>query len=179
MNDENRKFAANVLFNRRKKLIEDFKEFGLPSFPNGEDYSSIEKMMAVEGAWAKRAYRKLALDFKIPWESKIIEDESGDNPITFLNFLTYSIADIAIYHLGFDPNIGVLHGRTKGGGLSYDLADVVKPILALVPSFIARQRLYNLKQIKADFISDVIRFEIIDYLIKTLTLMFPKDDKEV
>lgn len=178
MNDEKRKVAANILFRRRKKLIEKYKEFGLPPFLEGESYDTIQKMMAVEGAWAKRAYRKIAQDFKIPWQSKKVEDESGNSPIIFLNFLSYSIADIAIYHLGYDPNIGVLHGRTKGGGLSYDLADVFKPILALVPSFIAQQRMMNLKQMKNEFISDVVRFEILDYLIKTLEMMFPKNEIE-
>jgi CRISP-associated protein Cas1 len=178
LNEQKRKIAAEILFMRRKKIIEDFKELNLPPFPNGDEYSTISMMVSAEGAWAKRAYRKLSNDFQIPWSSKKDEDQSKKNPITFLNFLTYSIADIAIYHLGFDPNIGILHGRTKGGGLSYDLADIVKPILALVPSFISRQKSYTLSKIKSEFILDVIRFDIIDYLIKTLEMLFPKEQKE-
>lgn len=179
-NEDLRIKCARVLFNRRKILIEKFKEFNLPNFPSGEIFKDLPSMLSAEAAWAKRAYRKLATDFNIPWSTKEEEDKNKKNPITFLNFLSYSIADIAIYHLGYDPNIGILHGRTKGGGLCYDLADVIKPITALVPSFIARRNEMNLNQIKAKFIAEILHYDIIDFLIKTLEKMFDQcEEKEV
>lgn len=179
-NDESRLIAGKILFDRRRALIEKFKEFELPDFPDVSNILSIEQLNLTEAAWAKRAYRKLAKDFDIPWTNKDNEDKNHKNPITFLNFLSYSIADIAIYHLGYDPNIGILHGRTKGGGLAYDLADIIKPIVALVPSFVARYKSLKLAQIKSNFISDIIHYDLIDYLIKTLEMIFnKKEEKEI
>lgn len=132
--------------------------------------------MSAEAAWAKQAYRKCSKDFQIPWTTKEQEDESKQNPITFLNFLSYSLADIAIYHLGYDPNIGILHGRTKGGGLCYDIADVVKPIIALIPSFVARKYSYSLGKMKEQFLNDVVRYDLLDYLIKTLEQLFNEEE---
>jgi len=152
----------------------------LPDFPDPSIYTSIEQLNLSEAAWAKRSYRKLAKEFNIPLTNKESEDKNKKNPITFLNFLSYSVADIAIYHLGYDPNIGILHGRTKGGGLAYDLADIIKPIVALVPSFVARDKGYSLSKVKSNFISDIIRYDLLDYLIKTLEILFnKKEEKEV
>jgi CRISP-associated protein Cas1 len=169
---EKRKKAANVLFERRGQFIKKYSECKLYPFPKGDSSPTIETMMSEEAVWAKQSYRMLAKTHEVLWISKKIEDESRKNPITFLNFLSYSVADIVIHHLGYDPNIGILHGRTKGGGLCYDLADIIKPVLALVPSFKARQEEKSLKKIKSDFIAKTIEYDVISYLIKTLCLVF-------
>lgn len=163
--------AARKLFIARKKLIATFPEFELPEFPNGEFYSSIESLLAAEGAWAKKAYEHTSKKYQISWDGKKAANDSN-HPIVLLNHLSYTIADIAILHLGYDPNIGILHGRTRGGGLSYDIADVFKPVLALVPSFEAIRMEKSVGKIKADFLNDIYRFGTIDLCIKLITNLF-------
>ena len=44
-----------------------------------------------------------------------------------------------------------------------DLADIIKPIVALVPSFFARYKSLKLAQLKSNFISDIIHYDLIAY----------------
>jgi CRISPR-associated protein Cas1 len=161
-------FAAKVLFSRRALFIKKFCPKGFPEFPNG-DFVSIENMLAQEGAWAKRAYGSIARLMNISWEGK---KNAGENkhPIIFLNHLSYSIADLAILHLGYDPNIGILHGRTKGGGLAYDLADIYKPLLALWDAFEAIKLNRSLGEMKSIFFSRVVECDVLEFCIQTLNL---------
>jgi CRISPR-associated protein Cas1 len=168
---EKRLKAAKKLFLKRKDFIQKYKFNQIPNFPDGKDSNTIEHLLSIEGQWAKQAYKNVARSFDIKW-SGLNRDSDEKHPIVFLNFLTYSIADIAIIHLGFDPNIGVLHGRTKGGGLCYDLADVIKPGLALIPAFTAIKYNYSLSEIKNNFMKDVREYDVIDYLVNTLTEIF-------
>jgi CRISPR-associated protein Cas1 len=154
--------------------MNSFQQYTFPYFPESDNLSSIETMLAAEGAWAKQAYKLFSQKYNIKWSGKKNEDKNRNNPITFLNFLSYSIADVVIHHMGFDPNLGILHGRTKGGGLCYDLADVFKPVWSLAASFEYLQDGKDLNCIKQDFISKVIEFDLFDFLIKTLELTFNK-----
>ena len=149
-NESKKLYAANILFKRRKKFINKFAFLNLPVFPSYEEGDTINTLLSKEGAWAREAYKFLSLQYGIPYTAKGKPFRGKKDPLTFLNFLSYSMADLAILHLGYDPNIGVLHGRTKGGGLSYDLADVVKPVVALNLSFIALKEEWSLNEIKTN-----------------------------
>ena len=168
---EKRLKAGKVLFQYRSAFLNKFGNESIPKFPDAYWADSIEKMLSLEGAWAKQSYKKLAQKYKTKWSSKKIADDKK-HPIVFLNFLTYSIADIAILHLGYDPNVGVLHGRTKGGGLCYDLADVIKPVLALEGAFEAIANSYSLSEIKNKFMTKVRELDVLDYLVQALNATF-------
>ncbi len=171
MDADKRLKSGKILFKYRSKFIEQCGNEIIPKFPDVYLEDSIEKLLSVEGAWAKRAYKTLAQKYNSKWDSKRVANDKR-HPIVFLNFLTYSIADIAILHLGYDPNVGVLHGRTKGGGLCYDLADIIKPVLALEGAFEAISFSYSLKEIKERFMSKVRELDVLDYLVEALNETF-------
>ena len=175
--ESKRLFAAKILFNRRKKFIDKFSYVKLPVFPSCEEKDTINTLLSKEGAWARKAYKFLANQYDIPYVPRGKPFRGKKDPLTFLNFLSYSIADLTILHLGYDPNIGILHGRTKGGGLSYDLADVVKPVIALNLSFEALKEGWSLTEIKDHFIQLVLKIDVLDYLLKTLNEIFKKKEK--
>ncbi len=174
-NEEKRLAAGKRLMRERKMVIAKWATYDLPKFPDFENASSISELLSLEGCWAKRTYARLSRQFELPWMGKRIEDNNPNNPIVFLNFLIYSLADICIIHLGLDPNIGILHGRTKGGGLCYDLADVFKPILALIPSMIARKENYILNKAKALLIEEIVRIDVVSAMIQILEVVFPRN----
>ena len=135
----------------------------------------MNTLLSKEGAWAREAYKSLAVQYNIPFIKRGKPFRGKKDPLTFLNFLSYSLADLTILHLGYDPNIGILHGRTKGGGLSYDLADVVKPVIALDLSFQAMKEGWSLTEIKKEFMKLVLEIDVLNFLLKTLSEIFKKD----
>ncbi|MDE0118852.1 MAG: CRISPR-associated endonuclease Cas1 [Bdellovibrionales bacterium] len=167
--------AAKILFKRRALFIKKFSSIIPPPFPSCAENDTINTLLSKEGAWARQAYKSLAVQYEIPYVKRGKPFRGKKDPLTFLNFLSYSLADLTILHLGYDPNIGVLHGRTKGGGLSYDLADIVKPIVALELSFQAIKEEWSLTEIKNQFMKLVLEIDVLNYLLKTLKEVFKKD----
>lgn len=168
--------SAKILFKRRAMFIKKYSPVKLPAFPYGNDEDTINTLLSKEGAWARETYKSLAIKYDVPKVPRGKPFRGKKDPLTFLNFLSYSLADLTILHLGYDPNIGVLHGRTRGGGLSYDLADVVKPVIALNLSFIASKEQWSLSEIKNHFMILVLEIDVLNYLLKTLNEIFKKEN---
>ena len=168
--------SAKILFKRRSLFIKKYSSIKLPEFPLGKDEDTINTLLSKEGAWARETYKSLAMQYDVPRVARGKPFRGKKDFLTFLNFLSYSLADLTILHLGYDPNIGVLHGRTKGGGLSYDLADVVKPVIALNLSFIAAKEKWSLTEIKNQFMKLVLDIDVLNYLLRTLNEVFKKDN---
>lgn len=64
----------------------------------------------------------------------------GDPANRFLdhgNYLAYGLAATATWVLGLPHGLAVLHGKTRRGGLVFDVADLVKDALVLPQAFIA------------------------------------------
>ena len=174
-NEQKRIDAGKILFDRRALFIKKFSSVQLPLFPAYVQGDTINILLSKEGAWAREAYKSLSLQYNIPYSKRGKSFRGRKDPLTFLNFLSYSIADLTILHLGYDPNLGVLHGRTKGGGLSYDLADVVKPVVSLALSFQAMKEEWTLTEIKNHFMKLVLEIDVLNYLLKTLNEIFKKE----
>ncbi len=167
--------AAKILFKRRDFFMKKFSFLPLLKFPSSTETDTINTLLSKEGAWAREAYKLLSIQYNIPYVKRGKPFRGRKDPLTFLNFLSYSLADLTILHLGYDPNIGILHGRTKGGGLCYDLADIVKPVIALSLSFEAIKNEWNLTEIKNQFMKLVLEIDVLSYLVKTLNEVFKKD----
>jgi CRISP-associated protein Cas1 len=57
------------------------------------------------------------------------------------NYLCYGMAGAALWALGIPPHMSVFHGKTRAGGLVFDLADSFKDALVLPIAFsLARER---------------------------------------
>lgn len=57
------------------------------------------------------------------------------------NYLCYGIAGAALWALGIPPHMSVFHGKTRAGGLVFDLADSFKDALVLPIAFsLAREQ---------------------------------------
>ncbi len=51
------------------------------------------------------------------------------------NYLCYGMAGAALWALGIPPHMSVFHGKTRPGGLVFDLADAFKDALVLPLAF--------------------------------------------
>lgn len=97
---------------------------------------------------------------------------SGTDPANrFLdhgNYLAYGLAATATWVIGLPHGLAVLHGKTRRGGLVFDVADLVKDALILPQAFISAARGDEEQEFRQGCIDNLTRAEALDYMIKAL-----------
>jgi len=100
--------------------------------------TSIEQLLGCEGAWTRRLY---GLAAGATNTSGFARDKSGsDKANQFLNhgnYLAYGCGAVTAWALGLPTQLALLHGKTRRGGLVFDLADVVKDGIILPQAFLS------------------------------------------
>nr|WP_227319097.1 type I-F CRISPR-associated endonuclease Cas1f [Cedecea davisae] len=84
------------------------------------------------------------------------------------NYLAYGLAAVAAWVTGIPHGLAVLHGKTRRGGLVFDLADLVKDALVLPQAFIAAMEGEDHQTFRQRCISGFQQSEALDLMIETL-----------
>ena len=84
------------------------------------------------------------------------------------NYLAYGLAASATWVLGLPHGLAVLHGKTRRGGLVFDVADLVKDATIMPQAFIAAMRGDDERDFRRACIDSLTRSEALDYMIDTL-----------
>lgn len=95
----------------------------------------------------------------------------GDPANRFLdhgNYLAYGLAASATWVLGLPHGLAVLHGKTRRGGLVFDVADLVKDATILPQAFISAMRGDSEQDFRQACIDSLTRSEALDFMIDTL-----------
>jgi len=96
---------------------------------------------------------------------------AGDPANRFLdhgNYLAYGLAASATWVLGLPHGLAVLHGKTRRGGLVFDVADLVKDATILPQAFISAMRGDTEQEFRQACIDNLTRTEALDFMIDTL-----------
>ncbi len=97
---------------------------------------------------------------------------SGSDPANrFLdhgNYLAYGLGATATWVLGIPHGLAVLHGKTRRGGLVFDVADLVKDASILPQAFISAVRGDEEQEFRQACIENLTRGEALDFMIDTL-----------
>lgn len=100
------------------------------------------------------------------------ERGSGTDPANrFLdhgNYLAYGLAATAAWVLGIPHGLAVLHGKTRRGGLVFDVADLVKDAVILPQAFISAVRGEDEQQFRQACLESLTQSEALDFMIETL-----------
>jgi CRISPR-associated protein Cas1 len=97
--------------------------------------------------------------------------ESTDLANRFLdhgNYLAYGLAATATWVLGLPHGLAVLHGKTRKGGLVFDVADLVKDATILPQAFVSAMRGDSERDFREACIEQLTRSEALDFMIDTL-----------
>jgi len=110
--------------------------------------TDIPQLLGVEGKFSKNCYAAFA---KMSGASKYGEFRRlpGSSPTPDLkdpikminqlidhgNYLCYGMAGAALWALGIPPHMSIFHGKTRAGGLVFDVADSFKDALVLPMAF--------------------------------------------
>ncbi|SEI39663.1 CRISPR-associated protein, Cas1 family [Azotobacter beijerinckii] len=95
----------------------------------------------------------------------------GDPANRFLdhgNYLAYGLAATATWVLGLPHGLAVLHGKTRRGGLVFDVADLVKDALILPQAFISAMNGDEEQEFRQACLENLTRSEALDFMIDNL-----------
>ena len=97
---------------------------------------------------------------------------SGTDPANrFLdhgNYLAYGLGATATWVLGLPHGLSILHGKTRRGGLVFDVADLIKDALVLPQAFISATRGDDEQTFRQGCIERFAQTEALDFVIDTI-----------
>lgn len=136
-----------------------------------EGISSNELLLTEEARLTKRLFR-LAAQACGYGEFTRAKRGSGTDPANrFLdhgNYLAYGLGATAAWVLGLPHGLAVLHGKTRRGGLVFDIADLIKDAVILPQAFVSAMRGDTEQDFRQSCIESLTRTESLDFMIDTL-----------
>ncbi|WP_303902229.1 type I-F CRISPR-associated endonuclease Cas1f [Thiohalomonas denitrificans] len=84
------------------------------------------------------------------------------------NYLAYGLGATATWVLGVPHGLAVLHGKTRRGGLVFDVADLVKDAVILPQAFISAMAGHDEQEFRQACIEGLTRNESLDFMIDTI-----------
>ncbi|NHB94657.1 type I-F CRISPR-associated endonuclease Cas1f [Photorhabdus cinerea] len=138
---------------------------------NLEGCSNNKDLMAQEAVMTKALY-KLAAN-AVSYGDFVRAKRGGgvDLANRFLdhgNYLAYGLAAVATWVIGLPHGLAVLHGKTRRGGLVFDVADLIKDALVLPQAFIAAMVGEDEQEFRQRCISRFQKADALDTMIEAL-----------
>lgn len=84
------------------------------------------------------------------------------------NYLAYGLGATAAWVLGLPHGLAVLHGKTRRGGLVFDVADLVKDAVVLPQAFLSASQGDEPQEFRKACIESLVRTDSLDFMIETL-----------
>ncbi len=136
------------------------------------DLAPDNTALLTEEARLTKALFKLAVDAVGYGEFTRAKRGSGGDPANrFLdhgNYLAYGLGATATWVLGLPHGLAVLHGKTRRGGLVFDVADLVKDAHILPQAFVSAMHGDDEQGFRRACIEALTRGEALDFMLDTL-----------
>ena len=136
------------------------------------DLAQDNTYLLTEEARLTKALFKLAVDTVGYGDFTRAKRGSGTDPANrFLdhgNYLAYGLGATATWVLGLPHGLAVLHGKTRRGGLVFDVADLVKDAVILPQAFLSAMRGDDEQEFRRSCIEALTRSESLDFMIDTV-----------
>ena len=84
------------------------------------------------------------------------------------NYLAYGLGATATWVMGIPHGLSVLHGKTRRGGLVFDVADLVKDAVILPQAFVSAMRGDEEQEFRQACVEQLTQTEALDLMIDTL-----------
>ena len=105
--------------------------------------------------------------------SSVVGTDAANRFLDHGNYLAYGLAASACWVLGLPHGLAVLHGKTRRGGLVFDVADLIKDATILPQAFCSAMQGHSEQQFRQACIEALTRSEALDFMIgciKTIAL---------
>jgi CRISP-associated protein Cas1 len=128
-------------------------------------------LLTEEARLTKQLYRMATLAVQYGDFARSKRGEGTDAANQFLdhgNYLAYGLAATATWVLGLPHGLAVLHGKTRRGGLVFDVADLIKDAVILPQAFLSAMKGSTEQEFRQACIEAMTRNESLDFMIDTL-----------
>ncbi|WP_396269564.1 type I-F CRISPR-associated endonuclease Cas1f [Ideonella sp.] len=133
----------------------------------------VTALLTEEGRLTKQLYRLASQAAKYGDFTRAKRGESHDSANQFLdhgNYLAYGLGATAAWVLGIPHSLAVLHGKTRRGGLVFDIADLIKDAVILPQAFLSAAKGHSEQEFRQACIETLTRTEALDFMIDTIKL---------
>jgi len=128
--------SAKRLLIIRLETVSDEIHFNKEMLSRINDCESVASIMGLEGYFTKAIYAHFSSLAGIKFKrNNVNATDKVNTDLSILSNVLYGFVSSTICALGYSPSLGIIHGQTRRGGLAFDIADVIKPRLALEPAF--------------------------------------------
>jgi CRISP-associated protein Cas1 len=128
-------------------------------------------LMTEEARLTKQLYKLACRATQYGEFTRAKHGESTDAANQFLdhgNYLAYGLGATATWVLGIPHGLAVLHGKTRRGGLVFDVADLVKDAIILPQAFVSAMKGHSEQDFRQACIEALTRTEALDFMIDTI-----------
>jgi CRISP-associated protein Cas1 len=84
------------------------------------------------------------------------------------NYLAYGLAATACWVLGLPHGLAVLHGKTRRGGLVFDVADLIKDAIVMPIAFTSAMAGHDETEFRQQLISQFQKYDVLDRMIDAI-----------
>lgn len=128
-------------------------------------------LLSREGEFSKKLYALVANGTDYGGFKRGKRGSGVDAANRFLdhgNYLAYGLAATATWVLGLPHGLSVLHGKTRRGGLVFDVADIVKDAVVMPQAFLSAMEGDDEQEFRGKLIARFLETECLDLMIATL-----------
>jgi len=136
-----------------------------------ETANSTEELLVSEAKLTKHLYKLAAEASGYGDFTRAKRGNGTDSANRFLdhgNYLAYGLGATAAWVLGIPHGFEVLHGKTRRGGLVFDIADLIKDSVILPQAFISSMRGDDERLFRQACIDALLQNEALDFMIDTV-----------
>jgi CRISPR-associated protein Cas1 len=138
---------------------------------NVEAVADITGLLTEEARLTKQLYKLAAAATGYGDFTRSKRGEGLDVANKFLdhgNYLAYGLGATACWVLGIPHGLAILHGKTRRGGLVFDVADFVKDAVILPQAFLSAMKGHGEQEFRRDCIEALTRTEALDFMVDQL-----------
>jgi len=131
----------------------------------------VTSLLTHEARLSKGLYQLVANSTEYGDFTRASRGQSVDSANQFLdhgNYLAYGLGATACWVLGLPHGLAVLHGKTRRGGLVFDVADLVKDALIMPQAFLSAVRGDEENEFRRACIELLTQSEALDFMIETV-----------
>lgn len=152
------------------KFDEEIKKISEEYIENIRESKNQTMVLTYEAKYTKKLYRVL----KNEYDKSFIRTHSDrkdlfNSNLDDGNYLAYGFSSVALWSLGIPASMSVIHGKTRNGGLVFDVADIIKDAVILPHAFIAAEKNISGVEFRSFCIDKLDKFKSLDYIFKSLS----------
>ena len=132
---------------------------------------SFTELFLAEARLSKQLYAHICRATNYGSFTRVKRGKGQDPANRFLdhgNYLAYGLAATATWILGLPHAFSVMHGKTRRGGLIFDVADLIKDAVIMPEAFLAAMRGDNEQEFRNACIAQLMQTEALDFMLETL-----------